>query len=176
MNLWYTLMVTGLAFFLDNIVSLISERSKTLATLTAKQRNISNIIRALSGLLIMGFAWLTIGNGWSQSGLKITFSSIPEGMAYAFAVAGFFRILSGLLIGLGFYIFGFKTSISQEFNKSCLGAYMFCLGGLAIVWIDRNTSPVLTPTLIFTIILFFFIGIHYFSTHPPKSKPPVSKR
>ena len=143
MNPWYTFIVAGLALTLDNIISLISDRSKNSVALTAKQRRITNIIRALSGLLIMGFAWLTIANGWSQSDLKITLTSVSEGMAYAFAVAGAFRVLSGSLTALGFCISGFKTSFGQEFNKSFLGAYMFCIGGLAIVWIDRNTSPVL---------------------------------
>jgi hypothetical protein len=114
MNPWYAFIVAGLVLTLDNIVSLISDRSNNSVALTIKQRRIMNIVRAISGLLIMGFAWLTISNGWSQSGLKVTLTSISEGMAYAFAVTGAFRVLSGSLTALGFRLFGFKTSFSQE--------------------------------------------------------------
>lgn len=174
MNPWYTFIVTGLAFTLDNIVALILDRSSNPVTLTAKQRRTTNIVRTASGLVIMGFAWLTIANGWSQSGLKITLTSVFEGMAFAFAVAGAFRLLSGSVTAVAFRILGFETSFGQEFHKCFLGAYMFCIGGLAIVWIDRDISPVLVPTLIFVITLLISVAVHYFSTHRTKSTQQLS--
>jgi hypothetical protein len=174
MNPWYIFIVTGLAFTLDNLVSLISDRSSDSVTLTAKQRRITNIVRASSGLIIMGFAWLTILRGWSQSDLRITLTSVQESIAYAFSVAGAFRMLAGTVTTLVFRFLDSKTSFNQEINKVWLGAYMFVIGGLAVVWIDRDTSPVLVPMVSFICVFFFIVAIHYFSTRPTKSKPPNS--
>jgi hypothetical protein len=169
MNPWYTFIVSGLAIALDNIVTLISDTNKNAVTLTSKQRLITNIVRAASGFIVMGFAWLTISNGWSQSGLKVTLTSIPEGMAYAFAIAGAFRVLASLVTALAFWVLNQKLSFNQEGNKVWLGAFMFFIGGLAIVWIDRDTSPVLAPASLFIIGLVFTGAMYFLSTRPPKS-------
>jgi len=177
MNPWYVFIVSGLAIALDNLVTLISDTSSNPVNLTAKQRRITNIVRAASGLIVMGFAWLTISNGWSQSGLKITLTSIPEGMAYAFAVAGAFRVLASVISAIAFIILHDKISFKQEGNKVWLGCSMFFIGGLAIVWIDRDTSPVLVPALLY-IGGFLFTVVMYFATRPTKStsSPPTTTK
>ena len=122
----------------------------------------------------MGFAWLTIENVWFQSNFKITLTIVLEGMAFAFAVAGAFRVLSCCVTAVVFRILEYETNFTQEFNKLWLGAYMFIIGGLAIVWIDRDISPVLIPTLCFIIALLVTVAVHYFSTRRTKSTPPLS--
>jgi hypothetical protein len=174
MNPWYTFIVAGLAIALDNLVTLISDTSSNSVTLTAKQRRITNIVRAASGLIVMGFAWLTISNGWSQSGLKITLTSIPEGMAYAFAVAGAFRVLASVISAIAFRILHDKISFKQEGNKVWLGAYMFILGTLAVVLINRNTSPILVPMLVLFVSLIIVVAMHLISIYTSKSKPSLS--
>jgi hypothetical protein len=164
MNLWYAFIVAGLTLTLDNIITLFSDRGNNSVTLTLKQRRITNIVRAVAGLVVIGFAWLTIANQWSQSDLKMTFTSVLEAMAFAFAVTGAFRFLSGVVILIAFTVLKFKTSDNQEINKCFWGSYMFFFGGLAIVIIDRNISPVLTPALFFAIPFVIFIALHYYFT------------
>lgn len=136
MNLWYACGGAGLVLALDNAVELVSNWSAGGELASAKERRLTAGIRGVSGLMVMGCAWLVIIYHLFGAGIAVTSVNVWEGLLYALGTAGVFHVLIGLFSVMGFRVFRLTNRIRTEANKGYLGGYMFMAAGFLLGLVD----------------------------------------